>query len=57
MISFSVIRRRAAGTGLPGISALWSESVLSEVLVLLLIGPRSVRVLAPGGAIALASVA
>ena len=31
--SFSVIRWRAAGVGLPVISALWSESLLSEVLV------------------------
>ena len=55
--SFSVIRWRAAGAGLPVISALWSESVLSEVLVFLLIGPRLVRLLAPGGAITLAAVA
>jgi MFS transporter, PPP family, 3-phenylpropionic acid transporter len=54
--SFSVIRWRAAGVGLPVVSALWSESVLSEVLVFLLIGPRLIRVLAPGGAIALAAV-
>jgi MFS transporter, PPP family, 3-phenylpropionic acid transporter len=55
--SFSVIRWRAAGAGLPIISALWSESVLSEVLVFLLIGPRLVRLLAPGGAMAVAAVA
>ena len=55
--AFSVIRWRAAGVGLPVISALWSESVLSEVLVFLLIGPRLVRMLGPGGAIALAAVA
>ena len=55
--SFSVIRWRAAGVGLPVISALWSESVLSEVLVFLLIGPRLIRLFAPGGAIALAAVA
>ena len=55
--SFSVIRWQAAGTGLPVISALWSESVLSEVLVFLLIGPRFVRLFAPGGAIALAAAA
>jgi MFS transporter, PPP family, 3-phenylpropionic acid transporter len=55
--SFSVIRWREAGAGLPVISALWSESVLSEVLVFLLIGPPLVRVLAPGGAVALAAVA
>ena len=42
---------------MPVISALWSESVLSEVLVFLLIGPRLIRLLAPGGAIALAAVA
>ena len=55
--SFSVIRWRAAGDGLPVISGLWSESVLSEVLVFLLIGPRLIRMFAPGGAIALAAVA
>src|ERR1700722_18826801 len=55
--SFSVIRWRAAGVGLPVVSALWSEAVLSEVLVFLLIGPRLVRLLAPGGAMALAAVA
>jgi MFS transporter, PPP family, 3-phenylpropionic acid transporter len=55
--SFSVIRWRAAGVGLPVVSALWSESVLSEVLVFLLIGPRLIRLFAPGGAIALAAVA
>ena len=55
--SFSVIRWRAAGVGLPVVGALWSESVLSEVLVFLLIGPRLIRVLAPGGAIALAAAA
>ena len=55
--SFSVIRWRAAGDGLPVISGLWSESVLSEVLVFLLIGPRLIRLFAPGGAIALAAVA
>jgi MFS transporter, PPP family, 3-phenylpropionic acid transporter len=54
---FSVIRWRAAGTGLPVISALWSESVLSEVLVFLWIAPRLVRVLAPGGAMTMAAVA
>ena len=42
---------------MPVISALWSESVLSEVLVFLLIGPRLIRLFAPGGAIALAAVA
>ena len=55
--SFSVIRWRAAGVGLPVISALWSESVLSEVLVFLVIGPRLVRLLTPGGAMAVAAVA
>jgi PPP family 3-phenylpropionic acid transporter len=55
--SFSVIRWRAAEVGLPVISALWSESVLSEVLVFLLIGPRLVRMLGPGGAMAVAAVA
>jgi PPP family 3-phenylpropionic acid transporter len=52
---FSVIRWRAAGIDLPIVGLLWSESVLSEVVVFLLIGPRLVRRLGPGGACALAA--
>jgi MFS transporter, PPP family, 3-phenylpropionic acid transporter len=51
--AFSVIRWRAAGIDLPIVGLLWSESVLSEVVVFLLIGPRIVRLLGPGGACAL----
>jgi PPP family 3-phenylpropionic acid transporter len=40
---------------LPIVSFLWSESVLSEVVVFLLIGPRLVRLVSPGGACALAA--
>ena len=47
----------AAGVGLPVVSALWSEAVLSEVVVFLLFGPRLVRLLTPGGAMALAAIA
>jgi PPP family 3-phenylpropionic acid transporter len=40
---------------LPIVGLLWSESVLSEVVVFLLIGPRLVRQLGPRGACALAA--
>ena len=53
--TFAVIRWRAAGVSLPTVSVLWSESVLSEVLVFLLIGPRLIRQIGPGGACALAA--
>jgi MFS transporter, PPP family, 3-phenylpropionic acid transporter len=53
--SFSVIRWRAAGVDLPTVGLLWSESVLSEVVVFLLIGPRIVRLFGPGAACALAA--
>jgi PPP family 3-phenylpropionic acid transporter len=53
--TFAVIRWRGAGTNLMTISALWSESVLSEILVFLMLGPRLLRLLAPGGACALAA--
>jgi PPP family 3-phenylpropionic acid transporter len=49
---FSVIRWRTAGIDLPIVGLLWSEAVLSEVVVFLLIGPRLVRQLGPGGACA-----
>ena len=55
--AFSVIRWHDAGIDLPIIGILWSESVLSEVLVFLLIGPRLLRLLSPGGACALAAAA
>jgi MFS transporter, PPP family, 3-phenylpropionic acid transporter len=53
--TFAVIRWRAAGIDLSTVSFLWSESVLSEVVVFLLIGPWLVRLLGPGGACALAA--
>jgi PPP family 3-phenylpropionic acid transporter len=53
--TFAVIRWRAAGINLMTISALWSESVLSEIFVFLMLGPRLIRWLAPGGACALAA--
>ena len=54
--AFSVIRWRAAGIELPIVGLLWSESVLSEVVVfLVLIGPRIVRLIGPSGACALAA--
>jgi MFS transporter, PPP family, 3-phenylpropionic acid transporter len=53
--TFAVIRWRAAGVSLPTVSVLWSESVLSEVLVFLLIGPTLIRLIGPGGACALAA--
>jgi MFS transporter, PPP family, 3-phenylpropionic acid transporter len=55
--TFAVIRWRAADISLPTISVLWSEAVLSEVLVFLLIGPPLLRQLGSGGACALAAVA
>jgi MFS transporter, PPP family, 3-phenylpropionic acid transporter len=55
--SFSVIRWQAAGIGLSAVGALWSEAVLSEVVVFLFIGPRMVTMLTPGGACALAATA
>ena len=53
--AFSVIRWQAAGIDLPIVGLLWSKSVLSEVVVFLLIGPRLVRRFGPGGACALAA--
>jgi MFS transporter, PPP family, 3-phenylpropionic acid transporter len=53
--TFAVIRWRSAGVSLTIISVLWSEAVLSEVLVFLLIGPSLIRRISPGGACALAA--
>jgi MFS transporter, PPP family, 3-phenylpropionic acid transporter len=53
--AFSVIRWRAAGIDLPIVGLLWSESVLSEVVVFLLVGPRIIRLIGPGCACALAA--
>jgi PPP family 3-phenylpropionic acid transporter len=38
--SFAVIRWQTAGIEIPIVGLLWSESVLSEVAVFLVIGPR-----------------
>ena len=53
--TFAIIRWHAAGVSLLTTSILWSESVLSEVLVFLLIGPWLIRRISPGGACALAA--
>jgi MFS transporter, PPP family, 3-phenylpropionic acid transporter len=53
--TFSVIRWRSAGIDYVTVSALWSESVFAEVVVFLLIGPRLVRRIGPGGSMALAA--
>ena len=53
--AFSVIRWRSAGIDLLIVGLLWSELVLSEVVVFLLIGLRLVHLLGPGGACALAT--
>ena len=53
--AFAVIRWRAAGVSLTTTSVLWSEAVLSEVLVFLLVGPQLLRHVSPGGACALAA--
>jgi PPP family 3-phenylpropionic acid transporter len=51
--TFAVIRWHAAGVDLTTISVLWSESVFSEVLVFLWLGPRLLRHMSAGGACAL----
>jgi len=53
--TFSVIRWRSAGIDFFAISALWSESVFSEVVMFLLIGPRLVQRIGPGSSMALAA--
>jgi MFS transporter, PPP family, 3-phenylpropionic acid transporter len=53
--TFAVIRWRAAGVSLPTVGVLWSEAVLAEVLVFLLIGPTLIRHIGSGGACALAA--
>ena len=53
--TFAVIRWRAAGVSLPTVGILWSEAVLSEVLVFSLVGPMLIRHIGPGGACALAA--
>jgi MFS transporter, PPP family, 3-phenylpropionic acid transporter len=55
--AFAVIQWNAAGIGPVTISVLWSEAVVAEVIVFIVIGPRLVDTLGPGGAAALASMA
>jgi PPP family 3-phenylpropionic acid transporter len=54
--AFAVIRWNAAGISPLMISVLWSEAVVAEVIVFILIGPRLVDTLGPGGAAAIASL-
>jgi PPP family 3-phenylpropionic acid transporter len=55
--TFSMMRWLAAGIGPRTGSMLWSESVVAEVLVFVLIGPAVLRRVAPFRAMALAAVA
>ncbi len=55
--AFAVITWRASGYGGTVISLLWSESVLAEVLVFFVIGPRLVDRLGPAGAAGVSAVA
>jgi PPP family 3-phenylpropionic acid transporter len=55
--AFAVIRWNAAGIGPITISVLWSEAVVAEVIIFILIGPRLVDVVGAGGAAAIASIA
>jgi MFS transporter, PPP family, 3-phenylpropionic acid transporter len=55
--TFAVIRWKAAGIGPGSASLLWSLSVVAEVVVFFLIGPRLIARLTPAGAIALAALA
>ncbi|MGK6310556.1 MFS transporter [Variovorax sp. DT-64] len=55
--AFAVIRWNAAGISQTTISILWSEAVVAEVVVFVLIGPRLVDAFGPSGAAAIASVA
>jgi PPP family 3-phenylpropionic acid transporter len=55
--AFAVIRWSAAGISPITTSLLWSEAVVSEVVVFFLIGPLVVNRFGPGGAAALAAIA
>ena len=55
--AFAVIRWNAAGVSPTTISILWSEAVVAEVVVFILIGPRVVDALGPSGAAAVACAA
>lgn len=54
--AFAVIRWTAAGISPITISLLWSEAVVAEVIVFVLIGPRLVDAIGPGSAAAIASL-
>jgi PPP family 3-phenylpropionic acid transporter len=55
--AFSIIRWTAAGVGAAGSSILWSEAVIAEVVVFVLIGPSLLSRFGPAGAAALAAMA
>jgi PPP family 3-phenylpropionic acid transporter len=55
--TFAVIHWQAAGIDSGTASLLWSESVLSEVLVFFVLGPALLDKLGPSGAVALAAAA
>jgi PPP family 3-phenylpropionic acid transporter len=55
--TFAVIRWSAAGVTAAMASALWSESVLAEVIVFFLIGPPLLTRLRPAGVLAIAAAA
>lgn len=54
---FAVIRWRDAGVSTAAASLLWSEQVMAEVVVFLLVGPVLLRRLTPGRAAMLAAAA
>ncbi len=54
--AFAVIRWNAAGISPTTISLLWSEAVVAEVIVFVLIGPRLIDAIGPGGAAAISSL-
>ncbi len=55
--SFAVLRWRDAGIGPGAAGLLWSEAVLAEVLVFIVLGPPLLRRIGPGGAMMLAAAA
>jgi len=55
--TFAVIRWTAAGVSPSLVSLLWSESVVAEVVVFFLVGPRLLTRLPPGGVVAIAAAA
>ena len=55
--TFAVIRWSAAGVSPAMASALWSESVVAEVIVFFLIGPPLLTRLRPAGVLAIAAAA